>query len=679
MTEMTIQDQILDFNNDFQVQSLRAKYNRPTFFELMAKGRSETVHSSFLSWLLLGDDLNQQSINLPIISFLGILVRRDAQQNKLIPTSLKKSIITRSIKIDSVKTSCEFPVKKLAIKKYNLTEPKDEDILKIATKSQDKIDLLIDCNIQEVGGYKKLQIILENKVSAIEGSSKKDSKTGCDKYDSSDQTSRYFMGTKCKDDETYQFFVYLTPLSSQNLDDYSNLSATQKCGKSDEYIQINYQDIADRVVTPLLWSDNLSDRASMLLEEYMETLTIPALTSSDEEDANDVKKMLVMASKAEDRNQLLDFLNKYQDLILNSVLIANPSIEINTYGNCERIIRTHIEKLPEDIKKAILCGEIDKVDKNIVIKSQEIEFEDFCDSKPMLYASLKQNPTQEELVSIVKKATKQWENAADELTQNKLNDIFGRGVVRIGGKKNRLIKYSYRDENAKQKTARFQVAKIEGTGSVNKISLRPIITWEEFFQHEAVYDLALLYDFYKQNSRLIVAAMKILVESSNNSADLTLWQDLYEGLTTNVDRTKYLVTIAASLSNKPLNKREVVKYIVQNIELDDNLIGELNKAIPRMFLKFEDGENQEFDRSRYEGLEKDEDTDFYVCRSLRDDKLYSLYVSNQWGVLPLSDDEKKDKVNHPSGEGGNFGKLLDFFLKNKDYKVKIKEEKAKED
>lgn len=460
MRKMTIQNQILDFNNDFQVQSLRAKYNRPTFFELT--------------------------------SFLEILVRRDAQQNNLIPISLKKAIITRTIIIDSIKTSCEFPV------------------------------MLIDCDIQEVGGYKKLQIILENKVSSIEGSSKKDSKTGCNQYDSSDQTSRYFMGFKCKDDKTYQFFVYLTPLASKDLDDYYLLSSTQKCGKSDEYILVNCQD--------------------------MEILTIPALANSDEED----------------RSQMSDFLNKYQDLIAESVLIANPSIEVENYGNCESLIKNYIDILRDDIK-------------------QEVQ-----------------------------------------------NSLKGE-------------------------------------------------QWEEFFQNDYVYDLALLYYFYKQNSRLIVAAMKILVESSNISADLTLWQDLYEGLTTNVDRTKYKVTVGDCSSNKYLNKREVVKYIVQNIELDDNLIGELNKAIPRMFLKFDDGENQVFDSSRYEGLERDEDTDLYVCHSLRDGKLYSLYVSNQWGVLHLSEDEKTDEVHHPSDKGDNFGKLLDFFMKNKKYNVIIVEEKVKED
>lgn len=677
MSMMTIQDQILDFNNDFHVQSLRAKYNRPTFFELMSKGRSETVHSSFLSWLLQGDELNQQDINLPIISFLGILVRRDAQQNNLIPTSLKKAIITRSIKINNVKALFEYPVKKLAFKKYNLSN--DENIQKITTKSQDRIDLLIDCDVQTVDRYKKIQIILENKVSSLEGSSKKDSKTGCEEYDLSDKSSRYFMGAKCDDGETYQFFVYLTPLASQNLDDYSNLSATQKCGKSDKYIQINYQDIADRIVTPLLWSDNISDRTGMLLEEYMDTLTIPALTNSDEEDANDVKKMLVMASKEEDRNQLLDVLNKYQDLIVKSVLIANPSIELDNYGSCESIIKDYINNIDEEEKiKDFLGGEILQIDKNIIMKSKRVDIDVFCGSNA-LYSSLKKTQTQEELESIVRKATQQWENAADELTQQKLNDIFGKGVVRIGGKKNRVIEYKYTDENANEKCVKFQVAEIVAQKRSTKILLCPIVTLEEFFKNEYVYDLALLYDFYKQNSRLIVAAMKILVESCNASSDLTLWQDLYDGLTTNVDRTKYQVTIDDCTSHKYLNKREVVKYIIQNINLDDELIDTLNYVIPRMFLKYEDGDDQEFDRSRYEGLEKDEDTDLYVYHSLKDGKQYSLYVSNQWGVLPLSDKEKNDRDSHPSGKGGNFGKLLDFFMNNRIYDVRIEEEKAEDE
>jgi len=667
----TIQNQILDYNNDYNVQLLRAKYNRPTFFELMAKGRSETVHSSFLSWLLQGDDLNQQGSNAPIISFLGMLVRRDAQQNNLIPTILKKAIITRSLKVDNVKTECESPVKKLAYKKY--CNQKEENILKIASKSQDRIDLVIDCDITPVGNYRKLQIIIENKVQSVDGSSKKESKTGYEEYDSADQTTRYFMAAKVDDGVTCQIFVYLTPLASQELENYFALSSSQRCGNCDEYIQINYQDVADRVITPLLWSENISDRVRLLLEEYIETLTIPTLSNVDGENINDIKKMLVMASKEEDREQLLNFLNTYKDLICNAVLIANPSIEVEEYGNCERIIREYIAKITAAAKSELqksLGGEISSVNKYIQIKSRKVKIDEFCGSS-QLYSQLKQTPDQETLLTIVKETTKKWENTANELTQEKLNELFGSGVVRIGGRKTRIITYKYLDDNAVEKTVNYQIAEIVRQKKSTVIVLSPVITWEEFFRNEYVYDLALLYDFYQQNSRLIVAAMKILVESSNVSDSLTLWQDLYDGLTTNTDHTKYKVTVNGN-SSEALNKREVVKFIIENIDLTDELITALNIKLPRMFLQFEKSQKQEFDRSRYEGLEGPNANNQYSCRPLKDGKEFSLYVSNQWGILPL--DSEQSLELHPSGKGGNFGRLLDFFLTEEKYGVKIEAE-----
>lgn len=92
-----------------------------------------------------------------------------------------------------------------------------------------------------------------------------------------------------------------------------------------------------------------------------------------------------------------------------------------------------------------------------------------------------------------------------------------------------------------------------------------------------------------------------------------------------------------------------------------------DNIVSRMFLINE----KPSDYCRYDGLKIEDGK--YVCstlnESIKDDFYY--YVSNQWGVLPLSNKEKQDKKNHPSGKGGNFGKLLDYFINNKELGVQI--------
>lgn len=43
--------QIIAFNSDKDVVVLREKFNRPSFFEIISKARSETTYSAFLKWL----------------------------------------------------------------------------------------------------------------------------------------------------------------------------------------------------------------------------------------------------------------------------------------------------------------------------------------------------------------------------------------------------------------------------------------------------------------------------------------------------------------------------------------------------------------------------------------------------------------------------------------------------
>ena len=186
-------NQIIRFNEDKDYLVMREKYNEPSFFEIISKERSETTFSSFLKWLFsCNTSLDSAS---PVMMLLDILVRRSNEQQKnivLIPENLKTWIVSRRMKIQSLHVETEQPVSTLArdvfdalcknnkdeyTKGYNsgwIDYPDFVNALQIASNSQDRIDLFIDCDIIDIsGGNKKLQIIIENKVDSKEGGAKK--------------------------------------------------------------------------------------------------------------------------------------------------------------------------------------------------------------------------------------------------------------------------------------------------------------------------------------------------------------------------------------------------------------------------------------------------------------------------------------------------------------------------
>ena len=101
---------IIRFNGDKELLTLREKYNEPSFFEIISKERSETTFSSFLKWLFSCSAPMDSSS--PIMLLLDILVRRSVEQKEnvvLIQDHLKKGIVSRKLKIQSLKVETEQP------------------------------------------------------------------------------------------------------------------------------------------------------------------------------------------------------------------------------------------------------------------------------------------------------------------------------------------------------------------------------------------------------------------------------------------------------------------------------------------------------------------------------------------------------------------------------------------
>ena len=295
-------NQIIRFNGDKDLLMMKEKYNDPSFFEIISKERSETTFSSFLKWLFsIKVSLDTAS---PVMMLLDILVRRSNEQEGstvLIPENLKTWIVSRIIKIQSLYVETEQSVNSLARNVFDALceNNKDEykkgyetgwidypdfvNALQIASNSQDRIDLFIDCDIVDISGdNKKLQIIIENKIDSKEGGAKKyKENTRLPKeYLDASQTTRYYFGTHRTDKnagDVYQLYVYLTPLPSAQLDDFHHLEEEHSAELRDNehFIQINYQDILDGIIVPLLHSTSLSSRSRFFLEEFKNELTYP--------------------------------------------------------------------------------------------------------------------------------------------------------------------------------------------------------------------------------------------------------------------------------------------------------------------------------------------------------------------------------------------------------------------
>lgn len=334
-------NQIIRFNEDKDLLAMREKYNEPSFFEIISKERSETTFSSFLKWLFsIKVSLDTAS---PVMMLLDILVRRSNEQQKntvLIPEDLKTWIVSRRMKIQSLHVETEQPVSTLArdvfdalcknnkdeyTKGYNsgwIDYPDFVNALQIASNSQDRIDLFIDCDIIDIsGGNKKLQIIIENKVDSKEGGAKKyKENTRLPKeYLDASQTGRYYLGTHRVDkkaEDVYQLYVYLTPLPSVQLDNFNHLKEelSAEFRDNEHFIQINYQDILDGIIVPLLHSTSLSSRSRFFLEEFKNELTYPNV------EATGGTSFIAVSEDASEK--ISSKWEEYKTLITDSAIVA---------------------------------------------------------------------------------------------------------------------------------------------------------------------------------------------------------------------------------------------------------------------------------------------------------------------------------------------------------------------
>lgn len=292
MTYKDYLNQILAFNGGEDVIALREKFDRPSFFEIISKERSETTYSAFLKWMFQ-ENCPKSTCN-PLALLLDVLVRRSEEQASvdtvLSNEIVKRAIVTRNLKIRSIKVETEKPVSNLA--KAIIDNPtmvagelSERDLEKVAAKSKDKIDLFVDCEIDVEGNSlsaKRLHVVIENKIDSAEGGRKSEKNAiGIERYDNATQTQRYYLGSKfsqCDADgnpygierlDVLQVYVYLTPQEP-----------CQDARPDNHFIQISYQDIVDGILMPMLASSSLPMRSRFFIEEFLNQLVFPSLDGS---------------------------------------------------------------------------------------------------------------------------------------------------------------------------------------------------------------------------------------------------------------------------------------------------------------------------------------------------------------------------------------------------------------
>ena len=350
----TVEQKLKEFNKDIELFKLQEKYSAQSFFEMMSIARSENRHSAFLRWLFEGKEIPVNEQYSPLMRLLNILLERADQQNKdVIDSTVKTSILTKSLRLHNIEAKNEMVIGKLGV----------------IPKSRDRIDIYITCDVSGLSNYKRFEFIIENKIDSTEGDPKTDNpiilsekeqkdidkKNLIDEYNDAPQTKRYLMGTNYSEDDKqdlHQFYIYLTPISSYKLSRYEELNGDERC-ETKEFIHINYQDIVDYIIDPLMASDKLSDRVNVFLKEYLNNLSMPCLNDETQEDEKNT--YTIMATQKSDTETIKHFWENYKDIIVNGILLSKP-IKISENGQ----VRSRQQLLNDAIIEYMAHNKYDK-------------------------------------------------------------------------------------------------------------------------------------------------------------------------------------------------------------------------------------------------------------------------------------------------------------------------------
>lgn len=282
MPKNDIQKMILEYNRDPKVRLLADYYEKPSMLDVLSVSRREMSHSAFLADLLKEDGFHGMG-SLPLYLFLEkVLERSNNQKSDAFFPAFRMAVLTRTLDPVDIKTNTEVSFKD----NYG---------------NSGRVDIEVQCQTRALSKpgrkshrVKNLTIVIENKVYASE---------------SDDQTERYYNHyeslTKNRSgghpQSLYNLYVFLSPFSEIEMKDLPSCT----CNK---FIQINYQDILDGVIDPLLEKEELSERARFLLDEYKKSLgfSFADVIPSNEKGKTGVHT-IILAIEEQRKKDLIDF------------------------------------------------------------------------------------------------------------------------------------------------------------------------------------------------------------------------------------------------------------------------------------------------------------------------------------------------------------------------------------
>lgn len=273
MGEPNIKEMLIQFHNDPKVQKLLARYSRKSVSEIYGVNRRELSHSYFLAWLFDSNEdhgLGATACN-KLMMLLALSDKADEKNSKILNRFIAGHHITFAI----------------AVKENVVTGG--------------RLDIYIESDICG----EKFRVIIECKVGAKE---------------TKDQTQQYYNCFEKRGDDFTNIYVYLTPFDAE----------PPKC---DKYIRINYQDIIDYVLNPILTEEHLSPRTRFIIEDYILALEKPAEEFTEDGNKTKKKENIIMGTSNEMSELLTSFWDNHQNLIINAVKALrkedpnNPDIE----------------------------------------------------------------------------------------------------------------------------------------------------------------------------------------------------------------------------------------------------------------------------------------------------------------------------------------------------------------
>lgn len=203
--------------------------------------------------------------------------------------------------------------------------------------------------------------------------------------ETNEQTARYYEAYGKEKDGRTNIYVYLTP----------NGANSPKCK---EFIHINYQEIIDNILNPILKDENLSPRTKFIIDDYILALEKPA-EEFEENNNNKNKKNIIMGEGKEYRELLEKFWNNNNKLIIECLQSLSESDDSEIATNAS-----------EALKVAERLGNTPKKKLQIKISNSNIIFEKYN--------------AKDSLVDFVKYLYENYHDQLEDIPQKLGNRIF---------------------------------------------------------------------------------------------------------------------------------------------------------------------------------------------------------------------------------------------------------------